>query len=328
LKKIEIGHGSGGKLTRELINEVFLKHFNFPELHTLQDATYLPGFSKVAVTTDSYVVSPLIFPGGDIGKLSISGTVNDLTVSGALPKYITVGFIVEEGLRIETLEKVVSSMAETAKSAGVKIVAGDTKVVEKGKCDGVYINTSGVGEVVRELSPHLVKPGDKIIVTGYVGDHGVAISLARESFEVETPIESDCAPLNFLLTPLFELPGLRFMRDPTRGGLATVLVELSESSNLGIRIYEEKVPVREEVRFICDMLGYDPFYLANEGKAVVVVSPDDEERALQILRSHPLGKNASVIGEVVDGDGVVLVTSIGGERRLELLEEDPLPRIC
>ena len=328
MKRVEIGHGSGGKLTKELIEEVFLKHFNFPELHTLQDATYLPGLSKIAVTTDSYVVRPLFFPGGDIGKLSISGTVNDLTVSGALPRYITVGFIVEEGLPIETLERVVSSMAETARSAGVKIVAGDTKVVEKGKCDGIYINTAGVGEVVRELSPELVKPGDKVIVTGFVGDHGIAISLAREEFEVETPVESDCAPLNSLLTSLFELPGLRFMRDPTRGGLATVLVELSESSNSGIRVYESEIPVREEVRFICDMLGYDPLYLANEGKAVVVVSEEDTERALQLLRSHPLGQNASVIGEVTSEPGVTLVTSIGGLRRLELLEEDPLPRIC
>ena len=328
MKRVEIGHGSGGKLTRELIEEVFLKHFNFPELHTLQDATYLPGLSKIAITTDSYVVQPLFFPGGDIGKLSISGTVNDLTVSGALPRYITVGFIVEEGLPIETLERVVFSMAETARSAGVKIVAGDTKVVEKGKCDGIYINTAGVGEVVRELSPELVKPGDKVIVTGFVGDHGIAISLAREEFEVETPVESDCAPLNSLLTPLFELPGLRFMRDPTRGGLATVLVELSESSNSGIRVYESEIPVREEVRFICDMLGYDPLYLANEGKAVVVVSEEDTERALQLLRSHPLGQNASVIGEVTSEPGVTLVTSIGGLRRLELLEEDPLPRIC
>ena len=328
MKSVEIGHGSGGKLTKELIEEVFLKHFNFPELHTLQDATYLPGPSKIAVTTDSYVVRPLFFPGGDIGKLSISGTVNDLTVSGALPRYITVGFIIEEGLPLETLERVVSSMAETARSAGVKIVAGDTKVVERGKCDGIYINTAGVGEVVRELSPELLKPGDKVIVTGFVGDHGIAISLAREEFEVETPVESDCAPLNFLLTPLFELPGLRFMRDPTRGGLATVLVELSESSNLGVRVYEPHIPVRESVRFICDMLGYDPFYLANEGKAVVVVSEEDADRALEILKSHPLGKDAAVIGEVVEEPGVVLVTSVGGERRLELLEEDPLPRIC
>ena len=328
IERVEIGHGSGGKLTRELIEEVFLKHFNFPELHTLQDATYLPGISKIAVTTDSYVVRPLFFPGGNIGKLAISGTVNDLTVSGALPRYITAGFIVEEGLPIETLEKVVSSMAETARTAGVKIVAGDTKVVEKGKCDGIYINTAGVGEVVRELSPKLVKPGDKVIVTGFVGDHGIAISLAREEFEVETPVESDCAPLNSLLTPLFKLPGLRFMRDPTRGGLATVLVELSDSSGLGVRIYEDRVPVREEVRFICDMLGYDPLYLANEGKAVIVVSPEDTDEALKILRSNPLGKEASVIGEVVSDPGVALVTSIGGVRRLELLEEDPLPRIC
>ena len=328
MKRVEIGHGSGGKLTKELIEEVFLKHFNTPELHTLQDATYLPGFERIAVTTDSYVVRPLFFPGGNIGKLSVSGTVNDLTVSGALPKFITVGFIVEEGLPLETLERVVSSMAETARSAGVKIVAGDTKVVEKGKCDGIYINTSGVGEVVRELSPKLVKPGDKVIVTGFIGDHGIAISLAREEFEVETPVESDCAPLNSLLTPLFELPGLRFMRDPTRGGLATVLVELSESSGLGVELYEEKIPVREEVRFICDMLGYDPLYLANEGKAVVVVSPEDTDRALELLRSHPLGREAAVIGEITEDRGVSLITSVGGKRRLELLEEDPLPRIC
>ena len=328
MKSVEIGHGSGGKLTRELIEEIFLKHFNFPELHTLQDATYLPGFQKIAVTTDSYVVRPLFFPGGNIGKLSISGTVNDLTVSGSLPRYITAGFIVEEGLPLETLERIVSSMAETACSAGVKIVAGDTKVVEKGKCDGIYINTAGVGEVVRELSPNLVKPGDRVIVTGFVGDHGIAISLAREEFDVETPVESDCAPLNSLLTPLFDLPGLRFMRDPTRGGLATVLVELSESSGFGIRVYESKIPVREEVRFICDMLGYDPLYLANEGKAVVVVSEEDTDRALEILKSHPLGRDSAVIGEVVKEPGVILITSVGGERRLELLEEDPLPRIC
>ncbi len=328
MKKVEIGHGSGGKLTKELVENLFLKYFSSPALHKLSDSTYAPGFNKLAITTDSYVVQPLFFPGGNIGKLAVSGTVNDLTVGGALPKYLTAGFIIEEGFPLEELEKIVSTMAETAKEAGVEIVAGDTKVVEKGKCDGVYINTAGVGQVVRELSPKLIKPGDKVIVTGTIGDHGIAISLAREEFELETTLESDCAPLNSLLVPLFELPGLRFMRDPTRGGLATVLVEVCESAGLGALLYEEKIPVREDVKFVCDMLGYDPLYLANEGKAVVIVSPEDSQRALKILRSHPLGKDAQLIGEITQEPHVLLKTEVGGMRRLELLEEDPLPRIC
>ncbi len=328
MKKIEIGHGSGGKLTKELIEGLFLKYFNSPGLHSLSDATYTPGFDRLALTTDSYVIRPLFFPGGDIGKLSVSGTVNDLTVSGALPKYLTVGFIIEEGYPLEDLERVVSSMAETAAKAGVEVIAGDTKVVEKGKCDGIYINTAGVGRVVRELSPSLIKPGDKIIVTGTVGDHGIAISLAREEFDLETSVLSDCAPLNSLLVPLFDLPGLRFMRDPTRGGLATVVIEFCQSAGLGALLFEERIPVREDVKFVCDMLGYDPLYLANEGKAVVVVSPQDCDRALELLRSHPLGRDAQVIGEVTDKKGVLLQTEVGGLRRLELLEEDPLPRIC
>ncbi|ADU96889.1 hydrogenase expression/formation protein HypE [Thermovibrio ammonificans HB-1] len=326
---VEIGHGSGGKLTRELIENLFLKYFGSPELHTLSDASYLNlGSSELAFTTDSFVVKPHFFPGGDIGKLSVAGTVNDLTVSGAEPKFLTAAFIIEEGYPLKDLERIVASMAETARSAGVSIVAGDTKVVEKGKCDGVFINTSGVGRVVRRLSPSLAKPGDLVIVTGYLGDHGIAISLAREEFEVETPLESDCAPLNGLLTPLFELPGLRFMRDPTRGGVATVLIEFSESSGLGVELWEESLPVRDEVKFICDMLGYDPLYLANEGKAVVVVSEEDADKALELLKSHPLGEHAAVIGRVTDFPQVLLKTRVGGIRRLELLEEDPLPRIC
>jgi len=328
VKRVEIGHGSGGKLTKELIENLFLKHFGSPALHTLSDSTYAPGFRKLAITTDSYVVQPLFFPGGNIGKLSVSGTINDLTVGGALPKYLTAGFIIEEGFPIEELEKIVSSMAQTAKEAGVEIIAGDTKVVEKGKCDGVYINTAGVGEVVRELSPKLIKPGDRVIVTGTVGDHGIAISLAREEFELEVPTESDCAPLNSLLTPLFELSGLRFMRDPTRGGLATVVIEMCESAGLGALLFEEEIPVREDVKFVCDMLGYDPLYLANEGKAVIIVSPEDSEKALELLHSHPLGKDARIIGEITEDKDVLLKTSVGGLRRLELLEEDPLPRIC
>ncbi|GAB6076843.1 hydrogenase expression/formation protein HypE [Desulfurobacterium crinifex] len=328
--KVEIGHGSGGKLTRELIENLFLKYFSFPELRSLQDASYLQTETgKIAITTDSYVVSPYFFPGGDIGKLSVSGTVNDLTVSGAVPRFISVGFILEEGLKFSDLEKIVESMAETAKKAGVKIVAGDTKVVEKGKCDGLYINTTGIGEVVKPLSPEFAKPGDVVIITGFIGDHGIAISLAREEFDVETGVLSDCAPLNSLLVPLFDVKGLKWMRDPTRGGLATVLIEFSEMSGLGVRLYEEKIPVREEVQFVCEMLGYDPLYLANEGKTVIVVDREDAETVLEKLRAHPLGENAEIIGEVTDETrDVRLVTSIGGERRLELLEEDPLPRIC
>ncbi len=328
--KVEIGHGSGGKLTRELIENLFLKYFSFPELKSLQDASYLQTETdKIAITTDSYVVRPYFFPGGDIGKLSISGTVNDLAVSGAVPRFISVGFILEEGLEFSDLEEIVKSMVETAKKAGVKIVAGDTKVVEKGKCDGLYINTTGIGEVVKPLSPEFAKPGDVVIITGFVGDHGIAISLAREEFDVETGVLSDCAPLNSLLVPLFDVKGLKWMRDPTRGGLATVLIEFSEMSGLGVRLYEGKIPVREEVQFVCEMLGYDPLYLANEGKAVIVVDREDAEAVLEKLRTHPLGKNAEIIGEVTDEiRDVRLVTSIGGERRLELLEEDPLPRIC
>ncbi|MEO2069556.1 MAG: hydrogenase expression/formation protein HypE [Desulfurobacteriaceae bacterium] len=328
--RIEIGHGSGGKLTRELIEELFLKHFSFPELTSLRDASYLKiNSNKIAMTTDSYVISPYFFPGGDIGKLSISGTVNDLTVSGAIPSFISVGFILEEGLPFEDLEKVVKSMAETAKKANVKIVAGDTKVVEKGKCDGIYINTTGVGEIVRTFSPTFAKPGDVVIVSGYIGDHGIAVSLAREEFEIESGVISDCAPLNNLLVPLFEVEGIRWMRDPTRGGVATVLIEFSEHSKLGVRLFEERLPIREEVRFVCDMLGYDPLYLANEGKAVIIVDKREAEKVLGKLRQNPLGKEAKIIGEVTDEfQGVHLITSIGGERRLELLEEDPLPRIC
>ncbi len=330
MKKVEIGHGSGGKMTRELIENLFLKYLDFEELKSLEDASYLkvdPG--KIAMTTDSYVVKPYKFLGGNVGRLSVSGTVNDLVVSGAVPKYMSLGFIIEEGFPISELEMVVKSVADTAKSAGVSVVTGDTKVVERGKADGIYINTTGIGFVKRELSPISIKPGDAVIVTGCMGDHGVAISLAREGFEVETQIPSDCAPLNSLIVPLFSMPGLRWMRDPTRGGLATVLIELSEMSNLGIELFEDKIPVRGGVKFVCDMLGYDPLYLANEGKAVIIVSKNDAEKVLDMLRSNPLGRDASIIGNISnDFKGVRLRTSIGGERRLEMLDEDPLPRIC
>jgi len=330
MSKIEIGHGSGGKLTRDLIKELFLKYLASDELRMLEDAAYINlKHNNTAITTDSYVVRPLFFPGGDIGKLSVCGTVNDLAVSGAVPKYLTTGFILEEGFSIESLEKILKSIQETAENAGVRIVAGDTKVVEKNKCDGIYINTTGVGEIIRRMPMSNVSDGDVIIITGTVGDHGTAVALARDEFNIEANVASDCAPLNTLLTPLFEIQGVKWMRDPTRGGTATVLAELSENTGFGIEVYEDSVPVREDVHFISDMLGYDPLYLANEGKAVIITSQDTADSVIEILKKHPLGENAAVIGKITGRfKGVRLKTKIGGERVLDMLEEDLLPRIC
>ena len=330
MKKIEIGHGSGGRLTKDLIEKVFLKYLNCEELRPLEDASYINlNNQKTAITTDSYVVRPLFFPGGDIGKLSVCGTVNDLIVSGAVPRYLSIGFIIEEGFQIKSLEDILKSIKETSKNSGVRIVTGDTKVVEKNKCDGVYINTTGVGEIVKPMLLNDVSDGDMIIVTGTMGDHGIAVALAREEFNIDAPVESDCAALNDLLMPLFEIKGIKWMRDPTRGGLATVLAEVSENTKLGVEILEDSVPVREDVRFISDMLGYDPLYLANEGKAVIIASGESAEEVIMTLRKHPLGKNAAVIGKISSKfKGARLRTRIGGERVLDMLEEDMLPRIC
>ena len=242
MKKIEIGHGSGGRMTSELIRNVFLKYLSSEELQPLEDAAAikLPG-TEAAMTTDSYVIRPLFFPGGNIGKLSVCGTINDLVVSGAVPKYLSLALVIEEGFIIEDLEKILKSTGEEAKRAGVSIVTGDTKVVEKGDCDGMYINTTGIGETVKPMSTENISSGDTVIVTGTVGDHGTAIALARNEFEIDTPIESDCASLNDLIHPLFAVEGIRWMRDPTRGGLATVLAELAETTGMGLQIFEEKV---------------------------------------------------------------------------------------
>ncbi len=330
MSKIEIGHGSGGKLTRELIEKTYLRYFSDEELRPLEDAATIDfSGTKIAITTDSYVIRPLFFPGGNIGKLSVCGTVNDLVVSGAVPRYLSLGFILEEGFSIDSLEQIVQSISETAAKSEIKVVTGDTKVVEKDKCDGLYINTTGIGEIARPMNMESISAGDAVIVTGTLGDHGTAVALARDEFDIKASVESDCAALNELLTPLFKIAGLKWMRDPTRGGVATVLVELSETSGLGVEVYEERVPVREDVRFIQDMLGYDPLYLANEGKAVIVTSDESSNTILQILRKHPLGKDASVIGNVSSKyKGVRLKTRIGGERILDMLEEDMLPRIC
>lgn len=330
MSKIEIGHGSGGRLTRDLIEKNFLKYLNCEELKPLEDASYIIlNHRNIAITTDSYVVRPLFFPGGNIGKLSVCGAVNDLVVSGASPRYLSVGFIIEEGFSIERLDEILKSIKETAENAGVRVVTGDTKVVEKNKCDGIYINTTGIGEIIRRMLLSNVSEDDAVIVTGTVGDHGTAVVLAREEFNIDASVVSDCAPLNDLLMPLFEIQGVKWMRDPTRGGTATVLAELAEKTGLGVEVIEENVPVREDVRFISDMLGYDPLYLANEGKAVIITSEETKDTVIEILRKHPLGKNAGVIGKVSSGfKGVRMKTRIGGERILDLLEEDLLPRIC
>ncbi len=330
MNKIEIGHGSGGKLTRDLIEKTFLKHLRNDKLKPLEDAATVDLKStKTAFTTDSYVIRPLFFPGGDIGKLSVCGTVNDLVVSGAVPGYLSLGLILEEGYSIDDLEIILKSIGEAAKESGVAIVTGDTKVVEKGKCDGVYINTTGIGEIVRPMQAVDVSEGDAVIITGTIGDHGTAIALARDEFDIKAPVESDCASLNDLLMPVFEIEGLKWMRDPTRGGVATVLTELSETAELGIQIFEDKVPVREDVRFVSDMLGYDPLYLANEGKAIIITSGESADKVLSILKGHPLGENSAIIGGATSNfNGVRLKTKIGGERVLDMLEEEMLPRIC
>lgn len=338
---IVLAHGSGGLLTHELLREVFLRRFDNAVLAGMDDAAKLPPLppGQLALTTDSYVVQPLFFPGGDIGKLAICGTVNDLAVTGAKPLYLSCGFIIEEGLPLETLERVVDSMADTARIAGVQIVTGDTKVVEHGAADGIFINTAGVGVIAPgvDLAPARMRPGDAMLVNGPVGDHGVAVMLAREGLNFHADVVSDCAPLNALIASVLETAsgssggsvGVRCMRDATRGGLATVLCEWAESG-LGIEIEERAVPVREAVRAVSEFLGLDPLYSANEGTMVLVVAPELAETALATLRAHPLGQHAAIIGHVTAEHvgRVVLRTPYGARRIVQMLAGAQLPRIC
>ncbi len=335
---ILLAHGNGGQLGHELIEQVFLKHLANPALSELGDAALidilpLPG-SQLAFTTDSYVISPLFFPGGDIGKLAVCGTVNDLAVSGAEPRWLSAGFIIEEGLPIETLERVTFSMAETCRVAGVQIVTGDTKVVGRGAADGLFINTAGMGIVPpgRRLSPHRLRSGDVILVNGAVGDHGMAVMMQREGLSLRSTLESDCAPLNSLIADVLAAcpGGIRCMRDPTRGGLVSTLNEWALAAGLGIEVEEEQIPVKEQVRAACEFLGFDPLYVANEGKVVVAVAPESAEDALNALRRRPLGREAAIIGRVTEEHPrrVVLRTSFGTQRVLDMLVDEQLPRIC
>ncbi len=332
---ILLAHGSGGVLSHELVRDVFARHFANPILDDLGDAAALPPLppGRVALTTDSYVVQPLFFPGGDIGKLAVCGTVNDLAVAGATPLYLSCGFILEEGLPLETLARVVISMAATAQAAGVQIVAGDTKVVERGAADKLFINTAGVGVIPPGLAmgPQHLQPGDVILANGTVGDHGLAVMLEREGLDFRSNLVSDCAPLNGLIAEVLKaVPGaIRCLRDATRGGLATVLNEWAEAG-VGLEIEESAVPMRESVRAACEFLGLDPLYAANEGKVVLAVAAEQAEAALAALRTHPLGHDAAIIGRITaeHAGRVVLRTPYGARRILQMLTGAQLPRIC
>ncbi|CAH2213310.1 hydrogenase expression/formation protein HypE [Tepidibacter aestuarii] len=331
---ITLGHGSGGKLTHNLIEDIFYKYFDNDILLQKNDSSILPKLEgKIAVTTDSFVINPIFFNGGDIGKLSVCGTVNDLAMSGAKPLYITVGFIIEEGFEIENLEKIVESIAITAKNANVKIVAGDTKVVEKGSADKIYINTTGIGVIDKDiyLSGENAKPGDKIIISGSLGDHGVCIMSKRKNLEFDVSVKSDCNLLNKLIEEILDTSNnVKVLRDPTRGGLATTLNEFASHSKRSISINEEDIPVKDEVRSMCEILGLDPLYIANEGKVVLIVSKEDAQRVVEVMRNNPMGKDAQIIGEVLEDNKkiVSLKTDIGGTRLLSMPSGELLPRIC
>ncbi|MGF3106147.1 hydrogenase expression/formation protein HypE [Rossellomorea sp. DUT-2] len=335
MQRISLAHGEGGELTHRLIQDVFIRSFGHSEQTKFDSAILDIPAQTIAVTTDSYVVKPLIFPGGNIGKLAVTGTVNDLAVSGAVPLVITAGFILEEGFPIKSLKEIVNTMAGEAEKAGVNIIAGDTKVVEKGSVDGLFINTTGIG-VMREqhrLKPEMVKEGDSVIISGTIGDHGVAILSARQELGLLTDVRSDCASLNHLIHELQGgVEGIRVMRDPTRGGLATTLVELCEVFHFTFEMDEASIPVRADVQGACDILGYEPLYLANEGKVVIIVDSKDEQKVIDILKGHEAGRDASVIGHItschVQTGKLLLRTAVGTTRRLTRLSGQLLPRIC
>jgi hydrogenase expression/formation protein HypE len=338
-----MGHGGGGRMSQQLLEELFLPAFRNPALAALHDGAVLSldgaaglvaGGWRLAFSTDSYVIRPLFFPGGDIGSLAVHGTVNDLAMCGAQPLALSAGYIVEEGFPLADLARVVDSMRAAAAAAGVPVVTGDTKVVDRGKGDGVYINTAGVGLVAPgvEISPRAVRPGDRVLLSGAIAVHGIAIMSVREGLEFETALESDSAALNGLVADLLAAvgPAVRVLRDPTRGGVASALNEIAAQARVGFRLEEAAIPLAEEVRGACEILGFDPLYVANEGKCLVVVAPEAADAALAALRRHPRGREAALVGEVVaDHPGrVILKSRIGGQRVVDMLSGEQLPRIC
>lgn len=329
-----MGHGGGGKLSADLFRSVFLPAFSNSILGRADDQAFLEvGGGRLAFTTDSYVVKPLFFRGGDIGSLAVHGTVNDLAVGGATPLFLSAGFILEEGFPLENLRRIVASMSEAAERAGVQIVTGDTKVVEKGGCDGMFINTAGIGAVETNLrlSADQARPGDVVLLSGPIGDHGIAILAEREGLSFETDILSDSAPLHSLVADMLATGAMiRCMRDPTRGGVASSCNEIAQTSRVGIQLKEEAIPLREEVRGACELLGLDPLYIANEGKLLAISAPEDAERLLAAMQRHPLGRGASIIGKVTSENSGLLTmrTALGAIRIVDMLANDPLPRIC
>ena len=336
LKTINLGHGSGGSAMQKLIDNLFMSAFANPVLCEREDQARLPlseltsHGDRLAFTTDSYVIDPIFFPGGDIGKIAVCGTVNDLVVGGAIPKYLSCGFILEEGLPFEQLQRIVSSMAQTAAQAGVHIVTGDTKVVTRGAADKIFINTAGIGVIPAPLHWGIkaIQPGDKIIVSGTLGDHGATILNLRENLGLEAELSSDCAVLAPLIDALRPIAGVHAVRDATRGGVTAVMHEFAQGSNCGVELQEQNIPTQPAVRGICELLGLDPLNFANEGKLIIAVAPQDEQAVLDALRSHPLGKNAATIGAINGSKKVTLRGLYGVNRILDLPLSEPLPRIC
>jgi hydrogenase expression/formation protein HypE len=331
---VTLAHGAGGKATRALVESLFLEELSNPLLEPLGDSALLElNGSRLAFTTDTYVVKPIVFPGGDIGKLAVNGTVNDLAVAGARPFALSAGFVIEEGFEVAELRRLAASMALAAEVAAVVVATGDTKVVERGKADGLYVNTAGIGILPPgvELGAGRVRPGDRVLVSGTLGDHGMAVMIARGELALEVELESDTAPVHELAASLLELGGgVRWLRDPTRGGLATALNELAEEANLAVALLEEALPLRPSVVGACEILGIDPLYVANEGKLVAVVAAEAADEALERLRAHELGAEAAIVGEIrSEPEGFVLLdTAFGGSRIVDMLVGDPLPRIC
>lgn len=329
--RISLAHGNGGRYMRELIEEVFARHIGASDLNVQADAVEIDlGEGDVMMTTDGFTVQPLEFPGGNIGSLAIHGTTNDLAVAGARPMFLTLNAFIEEGFEVAQLNRIVASLALAAKEAGVKVCAGDTKVLRRGEGGGLYLATTGVGIRLPGVRPSMdkIREDDVIIVSGSVGDHGTAVMLAREEFGLRGDLISDAGPVMALTEKLLSLDGLRFMRDPTRGGIASIAHEINRATGLGVR-FEASIPVKEQVQSVCDMLGYDPYYLASEGRVVAVVSAEQHEEALRLWRELPEGRDATRIGRIGSASHrVILETELGGERFLEELEDDPLPRIC
>ncbi|MGU3525074.1 hydrogenase expression/formation protein HypE [Enterobacteriaceae bacterium C23F] len=336
MKTVQLAHGSGGQAMQQLIGDLFMQAFRNPWLEEQEDqaridlATLTASGDRLAFSTDSYVIDPLFFPGGDIGKLAVCGTANDVAVSGAIPRYLSCGFILEEGLEMTLLEKIVNSMAQTARAADIAIVTGDTKVVPRGAADKLFINTAGIGAIPAEIhwGAQQLQPGDVLLVSGTLGDHGAAILNLREQLGLDGDLQSDCAVLTPLIQTLRDIPGMKALRDATRGGVNAVAHEFAAASGCGVMLHEARLPIKSAVRGVCELLGLDALNFANEGKLVIGVSAEAAEQVLMLLRAHPLGRDAAMIGEIVERRGVQLTGLYGVRRTLDLPHSEPLPRIC